>query len=275
MRYAAITAMALFVCTGLAQADVDITTGLVGYWDFEDVTGGIARDSSVYNNDGTINGATSVTGVPGFGNALDFNGTGDFVDVPSSSELNPTAAITVTAWVKARSFAAFAPPIVKKTGEGSTQWHGYTLETHSNPLGDGIPGVTFIADVVGPEGPNVWPGTQASSQSRALPMGEWVFLAGVFDGSSFNLYVGDLNDAPLGGVPNAFPYPIEPSMNNLNIGRDPSNTGRLFDGLIDEVRIYNRGLNETEVLAIYNVPEPATMSLLALGGLAVLKRRKA
>jgi hypothetical protein len=51
-----------------------------------------------------------------------------------------------------------------------------------------------------------------------------------------------------------------------------------LDGSIDEFRIYNTALTNGEVLASFNagpdVPEPATMSLLALGGLCVLRRRR-
>jgi len=46
---------------------------------------------------------------------------------------------------------------------------------------------------------------------------------------------------------------------------------RYIDGAIDEVRISNVALTPTQM---FNIPEPATMSLLVLGGLAMLKRRK-
>lgn len=50
-----------------------------------------------------------------------------------------------------------------------------------------------------------------------------------------------------------------------------------FDGNIDEVAIYSKALTAAEAGGLYDalfIPEPATMSLLALGGVAVLLRRK-
>jgi hypothetical protein len=47
-----------------------------------------------------------------------------------------------------------------------------------------------------------------------------------------------------------------------------------FDGAIDDVRIYDRALSGTEVADLYALPEPATLALLALGGLAMLRRRR-
>jgi CubicO group peptidase (beta-lactamase class C family) len=45
---------------------------------------------------------------------------------------------------------------------------------------------------------------------------------------------------------------ITPSQNPVNVGRDPSGNGRAFNGLVDEVHIYNRALDQVEIQAIYN-----------------------
>ena len=48
---------------------------------------------------------------------------------------------------------------------------------------------------------------------------------------------------------------------------------RFFNGLIDDVAVYNRALSAQEIYQIYSIPEPATLLLLGLGGLALRKRR--
>jgi hypothetical protein len=62
-------------------------------------------------------------------------------------------------------------------------------------------------------------------------------------------------------------------------GIDGDPTGLYFHGSIDDVRLYNRPLSETEVATLYateSVPEPSSLSLLAigLGGLAMMRRRR-
>ena len=76
------------------------TSGLVGYWRFEEGTGTTASDSSVYGNTGTLyNSPTWLTNSCMFGDCLNFSGGTDLVNVSNSPSLNITNAITVAAWV--------------------------------------------------------------------------------------------------------------------------------------------------------------------------------
>ena len=60
------------------------------------------------------------------------------------------------------------------------------------------------------------------------------------------------------------------------IGRHYWGPDHMFDGTIDEVAIYARALSEDEVFAHYAaaVPEPGTLALLAVAGLAAVWRRR-
>ena len=70
-------------------ASADITTGLVGYWTFDEGSGTTAVDSSGNGNTGTLNG--SMTGndwVPGkYGSSLDFDGSDDYINVDDVANL--------------------------------------------------------------------------------------------------------------------------------------------------------------------------------------------
>jgi hypothetical protein len=210
----------------------------VAYYPFK----GNANDESGNGNHGTVFGATLTA--DRFGNpaaAYDFNGTSGYIDVPDATELNPAQAISVVAWFKLRSFSTMFPPIAKKAGQGSTQSYGYALECHPDPGGSLGPYV----------GPAVWLGADLStglggSEWCSISLNTWHFVAGVYDGSSFKLYIdGQLRSSlPTTGT-------ILPSPNNLNIGRDPSNTSRLFDGIIDEVYIYDSAISETEIQKLF------------------------
>jgi hypothetical protein len=65
---------------------------------------------------------------------------------------------------------------------------------------------------------------------------------------------------------------VQNATRNWYIGGDSAHADRLYSGLIDDVRIYDEALSAEEVRAL--VPEPATIALLGLGGLALLRIRK-
>jgi hypothetical protein len=47
-----------------------------------------------------------------------------------------------------------------------------------------------------------------------------------------------------------------------------------FNGQIDQVRVYDEALDEAALDAIFNIPEPASLTLLGLGGLLIAGRRR-
>ena len=237
----------IVLVTGNLQAD--LADGLVAYYPFN----GNANDESGFNNHGTVISATLASdrfGNPN--NAYSFDGIDDYVDIADSPELNPTDAITVAAWIKPSSavLEGVYPPIVKKAD--SSVASGYALEFNNSTM-------RFFTVVE-----ETWVYTKEIS----LAMEKWYLIVGVYDGSEMVLYV-DGNPTS----PNYFSGNITTASNNLNIGRDPANPSiRFYSGIIDEVRIYNRALNQSEVTELHNIPEPATLLLLSLG--VIMLRRK-
>jgi hypothetical protein len=198
-----------------------------------------------------------------------FNGTSDYISVANDARLNPSQALTVTAWFKVDTFGAW-PPIVKKTGPSPSQRDGYTLEINYSY---GSRGLLFGVDLGTSVLQNVFIPTPA------LQAGTWYFAAGTYDGTNSSLYFGT-GGLPLEWNTIAGSGVISQSSGELNIGRDPSNpTSRHFDGAIDEVRIYDRALSSTEVNELYSsVPEPSSIAIWSiLGGLGmgVAWRRRA
>ena len=167
------------------------------------------------------------------GQAFSLNGTSAYVSVPDAASLDPTNAITVETWINPAAHVGPYDPIVKKAGEGSQQQDGYTLEFAGN-------NVVFWVYISGT-------GWVASPQA-SVPLGQWSYVAGTYSaGSGLSLYV---NGQLVGTT--AISGQMSPSGNTLDIGHDPSNADRWYDGLIDEPSVYNRALSPAEIQLIYN-----------------------
>ena len=211
-----------------AASCVPPPSGLVSWWQAE----GNANDSFGTNN-GTLVGGVSFTNGEA-GEAFNIS-QGNYVSVPDSPSLNPTSAMTVEAWIFPRNIPGDpgVPPIVKKAGlGGSAQAAGFGLELRgANQIGFGV----YVNNnwLQAPQGP--------------IALNTWTHAAGVYDGTNVYLYInGVLVGATRGGGA------IQASPNPLQIGNDPSNPSRYFNGLIDEAALYQTALSAAQIRAIYD-----------------------
>jgi hypothetical protein len=214
---------------------------------FNEVSGTTATDSSGNGNNGTIAGATRVTGQVGFGGALSFNGTSSIVNIAHSASLALSSAMTLEAWVNPSANTGVAPNdgwrtvIMKERGTGGLAYSLYSNDGNSNPSRPAGYIRNNNADV-------------EATAAPALPVGVWTHLAVTYDGTSVRLYVNGV----LRSTTSA-PGGIAASTSPLRIGGNTvfSSPGtEYFAGLIDEVRVYNRALSAAEITADMNTPLP-------------------
>ncbi|MFH1893474.1 MAG: LamG-like jellyroll fold domain-containing protein [Candidatus Zixiibacteriota bacterium] len=212
---------------------------LVAYWTFDEDESGIAFDVSGYGNHGVIHDATHVGGVVGKALQLDGN---DYVEVQNAPSLNPIGAITLEAWYRPNSNGGGATPIIDK---GYIQHSGPFYQYHLSSTGDlsssgyGHAKFEFVVGVNRDD----W----AYTPSDFWTAGVWYHLVGTYDGQYMRLYVdGDLIDS-------------EPATGNMqDYGKNVflgkfSNLNQYLVGAIDEVRIYNRALSQSEVVQRFHL----------------------
>ena len=198
---------------------------LVAWYKLDEGSGTTAADSSAYDNDGTLIGVPEwVSGY--FNGGLDFNGVSDYVDCGNDVSLDITDAITLAAWVDTNdSGNSEHNPYVTK---GDTS---YAIKHHtSNSI------QFFIYD-------GTWYTVNNIIDDSFND--DWHHVAGTYDGIQLKLYV----DGVLSGITNHIGS-IASDTYNVNIGRNSQNTDRFYEGLIDDVRIYNKALSQPEVLSI-------------------------
>ncbi len=227
-----------------ASAAEEIDPSLVGWWKLNEDFGSTAIDWSGHDNHGSLVGDPQwVSGY--IGGTLDFDGDGDYIDCGYDPIFDITDEITLAAWVNIRSIPVQWVSIVTK---GEYAWRLSNVE--SDPRFHF--GITIWSDA----NPSV-------NGSTAVGYNEWHHVAGTHDGSELNLYLDGVPDGTLSST-----TAIGTNTANLFIGENPEAAGRYWDGLIDDVRLYNRALSQTEINELMplqpraTAPEPYDKAIL-------------
>ena len=205
-------------------------TGLVASYAFNAGSGTTVADASGNGLTGTISGATWTTQGK-YGDALSFNGTTNYVDLGNPALLGFTGSMTLCAWVNASANPPDDGQIIAKSNSGA----GWQLKTSPDT------GPHTFAIAVSPSSST---NTQRYS-TTVRSLNTWYHVAGVYNASArtLDIYVnGVLNNGTLSGTVPASQFN---STVNVNIGRRTG--GYNFNGIIDEVHLYNRALSQAEI----------------------------
>lgn len=216
-----------------------------GYWNFDESEGTLAMDSSGYVNNGTLyNGSTRCanSNCPAwtagrFGNAVQLDGVDDYVNVSDSSSVNITGStLTLSAWVRVNRTASTDTTeriISKSAASGSEQYElMYTADSHSTPN-------RFRFDVRNSSGLN-----SVYTNGTYTTTNTWIHVTGVYNSTYLVIYVNgsEMNSTPhIGGITGR--------ASDVNIGRLATG-GQLFNGTIDETRIYSENLTSSRISAL-------------------------
>jgi Concanavalin A-like lectin/glucanases superfamily len=212
-------------------------SGLISWWPAD----GDALDLQDSNHGTLQNGATFGTGK--VGQAFSFDGVDDLVQVADAPVLNP-AAITLDAWIYPNTIKLGSRVVSKDLSTVSCDqpYVVYSLDARGE-FGNKAAFFFTTSDNV----------EHILSGTSAIPTGAFSHLAATFDGSTAKIYVNGVleNSLTVSGALTSSTAPVV--IGNAGSACRAANAGLVeFDGLIDEVEIFNRALSQSEIQSIFN-----------------------
>ena len=248
----------LGIC-GFAQAG--LSDGLIASYTFD----GDANDSSGSGYNGAVSGATLTT--DRFGNensAYSFDGENDYIEVADSEALRlANTDFTLSVWVnEAQRNSSYNAGILIK--RGTEQADGWFTSSLGSAIGGELVGKAFYNVSGG--------GDPSATSSASMSLNSWHHLAITYSLSTgtASFYIDGVFDSSTSGITS----PNSTTDSAMRIGADTSGSSYFFNGAIDDVRIYDRALNSTEVSELQAIPEPAVATLIGLVGVGALVVRR-
>lgn len=209
--------LAFGLMVSIASA-ADITTALMGYWPLD----GDANDHSDKGFNGKAVGVQWVAGH--VGKAAKISGVGQYIDVTGFSL--KTDKITFVAWIN---------------GSPNHTWAGIIMSrgTNNNGIGYGDGGALHYT----------WSGdtTWEWHGGPVIPKDTWCMVAAALDPAQATAYLYT-NAGGLKSAVNKAAHPAE-TVDKVKFGWDEccDAGARWFNGMIDEVAIYNRTLTQDDI----------------------------
>ena len=218
----------------VVENDINKISGLVGWWKFDETNGTVAYDSSGNGRDGNLtNGPTWVNGK--IGGALNFDGINDYVEITGYKGILDSNQRTICAWIKSDKNSTAI--VSWGTGQNHKYW-------------------SFGISQEGLLRNSMWNGNIKGNQN--IITNEWFHVASVFPEKQFNfgqtiLFVNSVKESVSSLIGDDLIVQTK-SYRDLKIGSEAwGSSWNIYDGFIDDVRIYDRALSAEEVQALYNL----------------------
>ena len=221
----------------LGESSVDLDDGLVAHYEFE----GNAYDSSGNSNDGSEYGGVSYTdGV--LGKAVSFDGVDDFIEIADSSDLD-LLTFSVVFWTKTFHEDVYKSHQVwvNKSGWGE-EYEGYNVNYtfgHRQSLEAGFEESDGTDNTV-------------TMPISSLSDGGWDQIVMTYNGTELAVLINlqEVGSLSTTAFPELSSYPLRLARN----GND-SYSNIFLKTIMDDLRIYNRALNTSEIQALYELGE--------------------
>jgi len=213
-------------------------SNLIGHWKLDETSGTTASDSSASGHNGTYTNDPVLGGTGIYGYAASFDGSDDHVTVSGGSTYNLRQSLTVSCWAKSDT------PTWDGSGCLISKREQFILHPNDNTtslfMSVDFGGGSFI--------------TTSYDMANLGSIQDWHHYVGVYDYDTgvLKLYVDGVLRATSSTTPNQL---LNSDTGVLSIGRDDgwTDSTRHFDGQIDDVRLYNRVINDAEVIQLYGL----------------------
>jgi hypothetical protein len=222
-----IIVLAAFSATARAQ-----DPSLVLYFSFDNDVAGEATDHSLYGNNGVIGGDPAVVAGQ-FADALSFDASDDQVVVPSDATLDIRDEITMMAWIQ---------PGANLTAD----WRTIMGKSPTSVLGQTTFSYDFRTDNTGILRFSLNIGGWQYILGPVLEEGAWYHIAGTYDGAELVLYL-DGEAIGTAAASGQITSTVDPLCVGNIVNAAGTSNNEYWSGIIDEVRIWDRGLSADEV----------------------------
>jgi chitodextrinase len=198
---------------------------------------GDASDVTVLGNDGTFNTTAGPDRHGWANNAAAFDGAANGIRAANSAALNSDYT-TISFWVKPIEFPGSGEVFLISNG-GWQERLKISLPSHGKPVFTTHSGGACCSDM---------------DSGTPLALGEWTHVAMTHDGEKDIIYLNGVpaNEKAVSGA-------LDKTTHPFGIGYDPIDGAGFFNGMMDDVRVYNRALNATEIASLYADQQAAPM----------------
>jgi len=205
------------------SAATNLASGLMALWNFNELRGVTTADSSGNGNTGTLQNVSWASNV--CASCISLSGSNSYVSVSESSSLEGATQITVSMWLRPNSNGNVDPRTVSKLYSWDVKLNGSSRAPQFSATG------------------------MYGRLNYSLALNQWQHLVFTFSSGVLKGYV---NGKPVAFTANTFAagstLPLQ--MYGLYLGTDPSRSAS-YKGYMDDVRIYNRVLSDTDVASLY------------------------
>ena len=232
----------VIVLTALAWQSVKgasyVTDGLIRHWNFDEVEGDTVKNLWG-DRDGTINGDAKIAeGI--FGNGMEFDGNGDYILFDDSGLPEGDAPRTMSAWVKPEGAGV----------RSVVEWGMIGLCLRSGVL---VLDGQFIK-FVGAQNCDV-------TSNSSIPLSEWSLVTETYDGETMRIYLN-------GELDKEQDLALATQLTEGKIGAKVTQDTEWFNGVLDEVSIYDKALDADEIKQNFEAVGPA-LAVNPTGNLAL------